>query len=135
MKTLAFSLVPLAFRAAAVNWVADHWLIALTAVLIVAGSMALWVRWIMGKVAPVGYEDETGFHLFAKLMPREEVERQLTAALEQRWEDDPEARKRLGEFKAALEEWHDCDLHAWDPESYPADSPYVYRPNNPGRRL
>jgi hypothetical protein len=47
-------------------------------------------------------------------MPREEVERQLTAALEQRWEDDPEARKRLGEFKAALEEWHELTTDGAD---------------------
>jgi hypothetical protein len=86
------------------EFVLTHWL-ALTAVLIVAGSMALWVRWIMGKVAPVGYEDETGFHHGAKLMPREEVARQLTAALEHRWDEDPEVRQRLGEFKAAPGEY------------------------------
>ena len=115
------------------DFVLTNWL-AVTAVLIVAGSMALWVRWIMGKVAPIGYEDETGFHHGAKLMPREEVERQLTAALEQRWEEDPEARQRLGEFKAALEEWHELTTAGAYADSVTARRSLAL-PKNPGRRL
>jgi len=56
-------------------------------------------------VAPVGSQDGEGFHLGAELMPREEVARQLTAALEHRWDEDPEVRQRLGEFKAAPGEY------------------------------
>lgn len=132
-------------KALIVNWMADHWLIALAAWGMLAFGLAmLWVESVFNRemrrrcsaalppcnrdcqhcqrpcVAPFGAEEADGFHLGAELMPREEVERQLTAALEQRWEDDPDARRRLGEFKAALEEWHEATADGTDRTDKPA---------------
>ena len=96
-------------KGAIVNWVADHWLVCLVVWSLLATCIAaLWVKWIMGKVSPVdrcngdcqacetpcgapfGSEDAVGFHLGAVLMPHAEVERQLTAALAQSWDEGRE---------------------------------------------
>jgi hypothetical protein len=67
-----------------VNWVADHWLIALVVWCLWAAAWIGWARWIMRKVRPVpacdgdclacetpcampmGREDAAGFHLGAE---------------------------------------------------------------------
>ena len=100
-------------KALIVNWITDHWLLALICAAAL-GTMGFWARWIFSKIAPIGYQDERGFHHGAKLLSHDEVERQLTAVLNQRWEEDPETRKRSGEFRAALEEWHEVTTDCAD---------------------
>jgi hypothetical protein len=95
-------------KALIVTWIADHWLIALVMWCAWAAAWLCWARWIMGKVspvdrcdgdcqacetpcgAPIGHENADGFHLGAELMPHAEVERQLTAALAQSWDEGRE---------------------------------------------